>query len=304
MFPRIVWIAMTGCAWPTRPLPARDAGVPEPLGCADVDGDGRGVGADCLGPDCNDSNPTIFADADCAAACGTDAHSPGCACDPAAFPEPEICYGGPPGTLAIGACRAGLRACETGAWGACNGEVVPGDEVCDEVDNDCDGEVDEGVVNECGTCAADCSLACVGRGCASFDTDSGTNVTYCGEDDATCITLVTAPGTGTWTHRFEGCDVPATDWLALAFEADLPADATLGFEARIGDLGSIDGATWTPLGVAPPDGSPLDLGPTAAASAGGDVLEIRVTFSSTSAAGPSLHRIEAQFSCDWAGDIG
>jgi len=59
-----------------------------------------------------------------------------------------VCYDGPSGTMAVGECRAGVRYCQEGGFdGPCDGEVLPVTEVCDNKDNDCDGEVDEGFNN-------------------------------------------------------------------------------------------------------------------------------------------------------------
>jgi hypothetical protein len=56
----------------------------------------------------------------------------------------QTCYTGPPGTQGIGICKAGTQTCTSGNWGSCTGQVVPGVEVCDGSDNDCDGTSDEG----------------------------------------------------------------------------------------------------------------------------------------------------------------
>lgn len=61
--------------------------------------------------------------------------------DPVALAQP--CYTGPEGTADVGPCVTGTTTCIDGAWGVCTAEVVPVPEACNDVDDDCDGTIDE-----------------------------------------------------------------------------------------------------------------------------------------------------------------
>ncbi|MEJ7731109.1 MAG: hypothetical protein WKG00_18075 [Polyangiaceae bacterium] len=69
----------------------------------------------------------------------TNEEGAGCVCPPNST---EACYTGPAGTSGVGICQAGQHQCndQGTAYGACNGEVLPGTEACLLVpDEDCDG---------------------------------------------------------------------------------------------------------------------------------------------------------------------
>ncbi len=92
----------------------------------------------------------------------------------------ERCATGDPG-----ACAAGRRTC-VGAEEVCVPDAVPEDEACNAVDDDCDGRVDEGLLNDCGGCGPVPDEVCDGE---DDDCDGETD-----EGEALCPDGVCAAG--------------------------------------------------------------------------------------------------------------
>jgi len=120
-----------------------------------VDEDGDGYGENCSkGNDCDDANPNFTTYCpDC-----KKGNYPGCICSGKSAP----CYSADPTTKGIGQCKAGTQACKSGIWQVCIGEITPSPEVCDNIDNDCNGQTDESVKSSCGTCDLTCVKQSVG----------------------------------------------------------------------------------------------------------------------------------------------
>jgi hypothetical protein len=63
----------------------------------------------------------------------------------------QACYTGPANTVNVGTCHGGTQLCTAVAmsnmatWGACIGQQLPTSEICNGLDDDCDGVVDNGV---------------------------------------------------------------------------------------------------------------------------------------------------------------
>jgi hypothetical protein len=68
----------------------------------------------------------------------------------------EACYSGSTTTRGKGQCKDGTRVCNKGTWGQCEGEVLPAakEDCTDQIDNDCDGTVNNGCACPLGTTQA------------------------------------------------------------------------------------------------------------------------------------------------------
>lgn len=104
--------------------------------CFDPDNDGYGVGVGCRGLDCDPGNADINPAAD--ELCnGIDDD-----CDER-IDESPVEAGLDCDTGFAGVCSTGIQRCTEGVL-VCEQQNTLVDEICDDLDNDCDGEVDEG----------------------------------------------------------------------------------------------------------------------------------------------------------------
>ncbi|MDP1827087.1 MAG: MopE-related protein [Archangium sp.] len=174
-------------------------------------------------------------------------------------------------------CNAGTQTCRAGTWGSCDGAVAPSADVCtDEIDNDCDGVVNEGcdcsstpeqcndlIDNDCdgkvdevtcaplpdagmsmpdagGTCIPIAPSACT-RACATsalaWDIAPVSGARRSGFGNSHAI------WTGTeWLSIFEGGDTLETLFFLQA--SDAAGNVTRTVRLDIPESGSADTAAW------------------------------------------------------------
>jgi hypothetical protein len=120
------------------------------------------------------------------------------------------CYTGPKGTQGVGICRAGMQQCSNGRWGACQGAVTMRVEVCNDEDDDCDGNVDNlaGVGTRCTVPAQ--------QGVCSEGTLQCPNQAQALQ----CVATTPQPGTESCNGRDDDCNGTIDDVPAAQLQTD------------------------------------------------------------------------------------
>jgi hypothetical protein len=150
----------------------------------------------------------------------------------------------------VGECKPGKQICESnGQWGKCEGGVTPGIEVCDGKDNNCNGQIDEGVMQVCplqkGVCAG-ASGICGGDGgcvaaygphyepfetsCDGLDNDCDGNV-----DRSAAVNISQSPGIV--SRKPSAVHVPGSDSVLVLYEEGQKIAARV-----VGAAGSVSAA--------------------------------------------------------------
>jgi hypothetical protein len=160
----------------------------------------------CLGEGLPHEEECNTLDDDCDGAVDED-----CPCDDG---SQQSCYSGSPITVDIGTCRKGTQLCSNDSWGACEGEVLPAaEDVCNELDDDCDGIADQGC-----PCGDGEQQPCYSGPPATQD------VGVCAAGTQTCAAGAWGTCTGDVTPSDESCNTLDDDCDGLTDLEDEPVD--------------------------------------------------------------------------------
>ena len=123
------------------------------------------------------------------------------------------CFNGKESELNVGLCKAGLRKCqEDNTWGICEGEIRAKEELCNDQDDDCDGQTDEDFTDKgtpCqrgeGACLAKGNMVCAkdGNNTTCDATPNQPTLELCNDKDDDCDGQIDE----TFADKGERCEI-------------------------------------------------------------------------------------------------
>lgn len=149
-------------------------------------------------------------------------------------------------------------------------------EICNNKDDNCDGQYDEGVTSPCGNCFSLCVVEIGPDGTEGFNSGFGSSQGV-NSDANGHLVLGTMPGSGFHRHILEGWPSANTLWDFLSLQVEFTGSgAWITIRYRAGDdLDDLLNASWSNVnGPFPPQNFPLDIDLVA------DFLEVEITLNS------------------------
>ena len=151
------------------------------------------------------------------------------------------------------------------------------EEVCNFIDDDCDGLTDEEVASPCGDCSSVCILQLGAEGLIPFDLTQGQASGVVLLPDG-ALTLDSSPGVGTYTHVVNGWTQAPTLWDRVWLEVEVPSSgASIALRYRTADTeGDLAAAEWAgPFGPFTTGLLPVEIDQVAS------VMELELSLEST-----------------------
>jgi hypothetical protein len=166
----------------------------------------------------------------------------------------QVFYDGPSGTQGVGVCSGGVKNCVGGVMVIIQPERVPGVEICNGIDDNCDGHVDETIAfgmdaNNCGKCGNVCqSGMCQAGICVSPLADMAVGPADGGTSGCPGGFVMCASGCSPLVNDNNNCGACGMVCGAGTF-CTMSACMPTGGGADMG-MGSVDGGAGCPMGFA------------------------------------------------------